>query len=122
MTSPAIDPATSLVAFFTALPATGPLTADAVAQAFGQHLAGLDARQLPAAAQPAWERIETRLLKAPAGQSPIPPRQIKAIASWPASRVDELIEAIRRVATEVERAANDRLADETNTRVSRAYL
>ena len=34
----------------------------------------------------------------------------------------ELLAAIRAIETQVARAANDRLADETNERVSRAYL
>ena len=116
------EPAAALVAFFSRLPTSGAPPADEVARAFAAFVAGFDARKLPAAAQPGWERIVTRLLMAPPGPAPIPHRRITAIAAWPAARVGELIAALRAIATEVERAANDGLADETNERVSRSYL
>ena len=121
------DPEPALVAFFPALLATGTPGAEVVARAFAAHLASIDAAQLPPAAQPMWDRIVVRLLKAPASldrgaKSPIPERAIAAIASWPQARVNELVETVRAIAAEVERAANDRLADETNAQVSRAYL
>ena len=122
MTSPAIDPAAAIVGFFSALPTDGASAPQDVAQAFAVHLAALDARKLPPSAQSGWKQIATRMLKAPAGKSPIPPRQVAAIASWPLARVTELIESLRAIAVDVERAANDQLADETNERVARAYL
>ena len=38
------------------------------------------------------------------------------------ARIGELIAAVRTIEAEIAREANDRLADETNERVSRAYL
>ena len=95
---------------------------DLIAQAFAIHLAAIEPAGLPKAAQPVWHTVVTRLLKAPAGQTPLPPRAIAAIGSWPMARVGELIAAIRSIEAEIAREANDRLADETNRRVARAYL
>ena len=38
------------------------------------------------------------------------------------ARVGELISAVRTIEAEIARTANDRLADATNERVSKAYL
>lgn len=95
--------------------------ADTVAVAFATHLAALDAGKLPPRALADWERV-TQLLKAPAGQRPIPARVIAAIASWPSGRVATLAATIHAVTVAVEQAANDQLADETNASVARAYL
>jgi hypothetical protein len=38
------------------------------------------------------------------------------------ARIGELIAAVRAIETEIARETNDRLADETNARVARAYL
>ena len=102
--------------------ANDPSAADAIAAAFARHLANLDAAKLPPSARRLWERIVTRLLKAPAGKAPIPPRCMAVIASWPCVRIAELVDAVRGIEAEVARAINDRLSDETNERVSRAYL
>jgi hypothetical protein len=109
-------------AFLATLATDGTPAPDAVAQAFAAHLGAIDPAKLPKAAQPLWQTLRTRLLKAPAGQSPVSPRAIAAIASWPSSRVAELITAIRLIEAEISAEANDRLADETNSQVSRAYL
>ena len=108
----------ALRAFLAVADAGG--TPDVIATAFAQHLAGLDAGKLAPAAQQLWE-IVRRLLKAP-GCGAISARAVNALSSWPAARIRELIEAVRALAVEVSRAVNDRLADDTNERVSRAYL
>ncbi len=95
---------------------------DLIAQAFATHLAAIDPANLPKAAQPVWTTAVTKLLKAPADKTPISPRAIAAIGSWPMARIGELITAVRAIEAEIAREANDRLADETNARVARAYL
>lgn len=95
---------------------------DLIAQAFAQHLAFIDPVKLPKAAQPVWATLVTKLLKASADKVPLPARAIAGIGSWPMARVGELIAAVRTIEAEIARRANDNLADETNTRVSKAYL
>ena len=122
MTARPENPETALENFFAALPVQGGPAPEAVAQAFAVHLASLDVRQLPPAARLAWDGIVMRLLKVPAATVPIPGQAIGRIASWPSARITELISALRSIAVDAGRAANDRLADETNARISRAYL
>jgi hypothetical protein len=93
-----------------------------IARAFALHLATAELVKLPKAAQPTWQSLVTRLLKVPGDTHPIPASASAAIASWPMARVGELIAAVRFIEAEIARAANDRLADETNERVSRSYL
>ena len=93
-----------------------------VALAFANHLVTIDPAKLPKAAQPQWHRLVTRLLKVASGQRPLPQRAIAGIASWPSARVAELLALVTAIEAEIARAANDRLIDETNERVSRAYL
>jgi hypothetical protein len=93
-----------------------------IAQAFATHLAQIDSAKLPKAAQPVWQTLVTKLLKTQADKVPLPPRAIAGIGSWPMARIGELIAAVRHIEAEIAREANDRLADETNQRVSRAYL
>ena len=93
-----------------------------IAQAFALHLAAIDPGKLPKTAQPIWNSLVARLLKTPADKIPLQPRAIAAIGSWPMARIGELIAAVRSIEAEIAREANDRLADETNQRVSRAYL
>lgn len=119
MSGHALDRIDAALSAFLAVADAG-ATPDGIAAAFAQHVASLDAGKLPPAAQQQWE-ILRRLLKAP-GAGPIPARAVNALASWPAARVRDLVDAVRALAAEVSRAANDRLADETNERVSRAYL
>lgn len=116
-------------AFLTAIapaePATGgePPRAEParIADAFARHLSGINSAKLPKAAQPVWTALVTHLLKSTVDR-PLPPRAMAAIASWPMARIGELIGAVRKIEAEIAREANDRLADETNERVSRAYL
>lgn len=108
----------ALTGFSAAADADG--APDAVAVAFARHLADLDASKLPPAAQQQWD-IVRRLLKAP-GSGAVPARATNAMSSWPTARISELVDAVRALAADVSRATNDRLADETNERVSRAYL
>lgn len=93
-----------------------------IAQAFATHLAFVDPGKLPKTAQPIWSSLVARLLKTPADKIPLQPRAIAAIGSWPMARIGELIAAVRSIEAEIAREANDRLVDETNSRISRAYL
>ena len=96
--------------------------ADAAAKAFANHLASVDPAKLPKAARPLWQALITRLLKTRADKGRVPPAVIAGIASWPQTRVAELVAAVQAIESEIARAANDRLADETNERVSKSYL
>jgi hypothetical protein len=109
-------------AFLTTILKSERAEPDLIAQAFATHLASIDPVRLPKAAQPVWATLVTKLLKAPADKVPLPPRAIAGIGSWPMARVGELISAVRTIEAEIARTANDNLADETNARVSKAYL
>jgi hypothetical protein len=97
-----------------------PTDADTVAAAFAEHLASVTTDTLPSAARSQWGQL-TRLLKSQTG-NPVPGRAIAAIKSWPAARVDALLEHIRAIHAILEKTENDRLEDEIRDKIRHAYL
>ncbi|MGE0699897.1 MAG: hypothetical protein AB7O57_12450 [Hyphomicrobiaceae bacterium] len=68
--------------------------AESLTKAFSAHLANVTTASLPPLVQPMWRDV-ARLLKSSADK-PIPEAAIAAVRSWPATRLGELVEHIRK--------------------------
>jgi hypothetical protein len=108
-------------AFVSKLGTDVPSAPDRVADLIAHHLAATRIEALPPAAQDVWRDV-VRLLKADVRRTPLQEKAIAAIRSWPAARVTELIDALRRIASALDDAENDRQNDEIRVHVARAYL
>ena len=101
--------------------ADGSVSPDAVAAAFARHLAGIDPAKLPAAARTLWDARVARPLKVRADRA-IASAAARGVASWPRTRIADLMAALAEIEGIVARADNDALSDAIVADVARAYL
>lgn len=112
----------TVVAFTTLLAEVGDVEPDAarVGDACARHLAGVKSGDLPANAQPPWREV-AKLLKGSA-DTPLPQKSFAAIASWPSSRIVELLAQLRKILAILDKHENERLEDEIRDKIRRHYL
>ena len=95
-------------------------TAEALASALSEHLADVQAADLPLAAQVVWVDRIVRPLKADPAK-PVPPRAFASIRSWPSARVAQLVATLAEIEAIVEEAFNDAEHEVIYAEISRTY-
>ncbi len=89
--------------------------------AFARSLGQLRAETLPPAAQPIWRDLVTQLFKADP-RKPLPETALAAMRSWPAARIRDLIDRLRRIEAILHDAENEKQNDEIRDGLQRHYL